>query len=558
MWRLVCCTVFSFFYVILSSQNVEPIMKVLGVSDPTEIETEDMERLEKMMTRPLHINSAGRMQLEESGLFTPFQMASLVDYIARHGTVMSFSELSLIDGFTRTFVENLRPFVSLEEVSEQYMDRVSCEIKTRAGVKAGFEDEDMKWNYGIRTQVSLGTKMTFSLSANRPNDAPYSRPSIYSLSALLNHRKGKVIVGDFNARFGQGLCLWNSSFTQSLSSPSSFVRRPTGISRTHSFTGASAITGMAADMSFGKWNLSALLSLPGIRNLHNSEKIMLLPAVNVARYGRFGHLSFTHAMTFSHFHTPDFRIPSMRTSVDGSLCLRGVSVYGESAYDWIDGSLQTIAGVECPAGEYLRLAGRLRYLPSEDEHGVSLGGEFTRKSHHGIFAVDVLAHPEALAGDSDRFLQVKANASWHWTLPLDFHLKVRLTERYRTWGFPFRTDVRVDCSYEPENWFVAVRLNVLECSNVGLLSYVEAGYRQEKVAVYLRYGIYRIDEWDDRIYVYERDAPGNFNVPAYYGRGMWGAAYLKWNFMKKGRLYIRCAIKKPGNAELKLLMSLLF
>ena len=87
---------------------------------------------------------------------------------------------------------------------------------------------------------------------------------------------------------------------------------------------------------------------------------------------------------------------------------------------------------------------------------------------------------------------------------------------------------------------------------------MEAGYRQETVAVYLRYGVYRIDEWDDRIYVYERDAPGNFNVPAYYGRGMWGAAYLKWNFMKKGRLYLRCAIKKPGNAELKLLMSLLF
>lgn len=28
-----------------------------------------------------------------------------------------------------------------------------------------------------------------------------------------------------------------------------------------------------------------------------------------------------------------------------------------------------------------------------------------------------------------------------------------------------------------------------------------------------------MDSWDDRIYSYERDAPGNFNVPAYYGRG---------------------------------------
>jgi hypothetical protein len=28
-----------------------------------------------------------------------------------------------------------------------------------------------------------------------------------------------------------------------------------------------------------------------------------------------------------------------------------------------------------------------------------------------------------------------------------------------------------------------------------------------------------VDNWDDRICSYERDAPGNFTVPAYYGRG---------------------------------------
>ena len=41
----------------------------------------------------------------------------------------------------------------------------------------------------------------------------------------------------------------------------------------------------------------------------------------------------------------------------------------------------------------------------------------------------------------------------------------------------------------------------------------------ESGAVYLRGTLFFIDEWDDRIYAYERDAPGSFNVPAYYGRG---------------------------------------
>ena len=58
----------------------------------------------------------------------------------------------------------------------------------------------------------------------------------------------------------------------------------------------------------------------------------------------------------------------------------------------------------------------------------------------------------------------------------------------------------------------------------GWLWYAETGYMKEigkdcSVSVYMRGEFYRIENWDDRIYVYERDAPGTFNVPAYYGKG---------------------------------------
>ena len=64
MWRLIICSFFLLRCLSLSSQNVEPIMKVLGVSDPTEIEAEDMDRLEKLMSHPLNMNAISKVVLE--------------------------------------------------------------------------------------------------------------------------------------------------------------------------------------------------------------------------------------------------------------------------------------------------------------------------------------------------------------------------------------------------------------------------------------------------------------------------------------------------------------
>ena len=78
--------------------------------------------------------------------------------------------------------------------------------------------------------------------------------------------------------------------------------------------------------------------------------------------------------------------------------------------------------------------------------------------------------------------------------------------------------------------------------------------------MYARAGAFRVDEWDDRIYAYERDSPGSFSVPAYYSRGAWAAFTAAWRFATWGKIYVRAAFtaypfmeqKKPGKAELKL------
>ena len=95
---------------------------------------------------------------------------------------------------------------------------------------------------------------------------------------------------------------------------------------------------------------------------------------------------------------------------------------------------------------------------------------------------------------------------------------------------------------------------------------METGYKGEALNLYLRQGIFLIDNWDDRIYAYERDAPGNFSVPAYYGRGLWTAFTGSWRFSRWAKLHARAAMtsypfmkeKKLGKAELKLQLSVSF
>jgi hypothetical protein len=102
----------------------------------------------------------------------------------------------------------------------------------------------------------------------------------------------------------------------------------------------------------------------------------------------------------------------------------------------------------------------------------------------------------------------------------------------------------------------AIRSNILNFRSLGALAYIEAGYKSEMFSAYIRGCVFSIDNWDDRIYVYERDAPGTFNVPAYYGKGTTFSSVIgfkpKWNRLRM-RYYLRASIQnKPGKAELKL------
>ena len=539
---------------------VGAVVKLMGVTELEEVDSYEVERLSEYFYNPININRASVADLEKSGLFTYYQIVSLTDYRSRHGDVLSFTELSAVDGFTDTMVKALSPFVSLacgKVVVELSQGAANQELAIKGGYKS---DDSDTYMYGLKYRLN-SEHLLLGLSASRPYNHIVHYPSAYSGNITWNYGRGKLVAGDFNARFGQGLCLWNSAVFSSLSLPSAYMRKPTGVASTNSFTGSSALTGLAADICAGKWKVSAVLAMPGVKELKN---LSFIPAVNVARYGSYGVLSVTHMMQFTDVFSPFYRIPQMKTSADVSMCFNGVNVFGETAFDWVNKTVAAVCGTDFMATERLRIAVLLKCYPSKgfsNDYGTAASGEVSFGRVTGNFSLESSYYPQPKSKDVEVCCQAKLQTEWSYMLTDNFLIELRVKERLRTWGFLNRTDVRIGVQYKTDMASVVSRFNVLSCDKTAMLGYIEGGYTPGKISTFLRLGLFKVDDWDDRIYVYERDAPGNFNVPAFYGRGLWTSAYLASKPERWLRLYLRASyisymfmpieIRKPGRAELK-------
>ena len=127
-------------------------------------------------------------------------------------------------------------------------------------------------------------------------------------------------------------------------------------------------------------------------------------------------------------------------------------------------------------------------------------------------------------------------------------------------GDNWRLEVRGEFGFRTGSWRVNSRLDLVRCKAMSGLSYLEVGHDSERLKIWLRGTAFCIDNWDDRIYVYERDAPGSFNVPAYYGRGWSASLSGSWKVSARHRFHIRLSyleypwmtIVKASKAEVKL------
>ena len=498
------------------SQDEAPlkeIMLIMGVSDAELLDEDVLERFESLAARPLRINLASRSEMLQSGLLSEYQAASILDYRQRSGEILSITELALVDGIGKALASALAPFISLASrlhpgQAKDSVGRVSESLLLRTTLKSG------TWTTAGKYKL-VGERVEFAL-AGKNSDA-----FTYSFSAALSGRRARLIIGDFNARFGQGLSLWSSFSLSGLSGLSSFYKRPTGLSPAWSYS-TSSLRGAAGEVTLGRVKLSSFAAFPSLRTWMEGGTWAddIMPALNACYYGRNGQIGLT---AWAQCSGGDWT--QGRVSADCRFCIRGTEVFGEASWDPYNECIAGLAGAVIPVGESLKIAILARGYPADfgtsmtgamrswtycrDENSASLGLEFkgwTLTADHAMKAEGNNHSTKLLF-----YKTLKITPKWS--------VKPRCSQRFRNYGFTNRTDLRLDVCRESGPWISTLRLNALTCDKWGFLGYLEQGWKTDRCALYARGTLFRIDDWDDRIYVYERDAPGNYNVPAYYRRG---------------------------------------
>lgn len=492
----------------------DAMLLITGASSVEELDEQVIERFCALHDNPIPLNTGSRSRLLASGLFTEYQVVSLSDYLSRSGDILSWTELGLVDGFSPELADALSLFCSIDNASldQHRLAGVRQDLMVRSAIKLT-GDDDASICYGAKYNMALGDVIELNWGSRTTYSESAFGPGTASLAAY--GRRGRLVLGDFNARYGQGLCQWSGFTMSSYSSVTAMHRKATGLSASRSFT--RTLHGVGADLDLGRWNIGGAWGWPGTGIIHGGRYGRKLTAGATAMFSMKDGLSAS----------ADWRAGT------GSLCF-----YGESAWN-------SKSGVSAVAG--------LLHSPSYGARDAVLC-----KWQNGSL--------QTVAGFQNKFITSTIDAIWDKSYKAllivnpsftagEFALcpAARVQYRYKPGDSnPSRLEIRAEGKAQWRGrWQLSGRYDQVKCKDRSWLWYAECGHSSPALSAYLRFTLFKIDNWADRIWVYERDAPGNFNVPAYSGRGFAASITASYKHRKQC-LHLRAGtVRYPWNLQSK-------
>lgn len=502
------------FFLLLSVP--EAILFLSGASGMEDLDETTIERFDRFSSFPLKINSASRSRLLSSGLLSSYQTASLLEYRSRCGDILGITELAAVNGFGERYAEALSHFISFDSrlgPGERNPDSLTVrhDITLRSSVRKD-DGADALPAGGIKFNCELSGFGEVNFSARNTFSERAFNLTTFNATCYGNGHIGELTVGDFNARFGQGLIVWSGFAMSGYPSADSFSRKGSGISPSRSFTGG--FRGIAAVLEFGGISVSAACD-------HGKTGILALDFLGKNIHaGLVGNIS------------PE----GLRAGLNWRLSIRSLSFYGEAGYD---GGAAALAGIDCIPSYGWKASVLAKYTGRTREAALGLDSPF--------FKATASAVHNPVKGTSRYKLRTEL-FHCHKAGGLELEPSVRYILSLSPDSAPRRkNDLRAGLRAGLGKFESTIRAESVWSAGNGRLCYLETGYKGS-VKVWLRGSLFNISEWDDRIYVYERDAPGNFNVPAYYGKGYSLSAVAGWN-----GLYLRMSGIRYSRGEKRVL-----
>lgn len=497
----------------------DAILTLSGASCIEELSEESLEMYRDLSEHPIELNRVSTARLRSCGLFSNYQAASIAEYRSRSGDILSFSELALVDGIGSRMAEALRHFVRLDSDSapgsssgKDLEGSITASATLSVLPKTGLDypsPPDTRSKTGIKAELEYARRSSLRWNMRSTYSESMKFPGTVSLCHYSSRLPVKYIAGHFNARFGQGLVSWSGFRLKSYSSISAFSLSGTGLSPT-SAAGAE-MCGLAGSASIGRTELNlgwSILSKELIFNANRNNKRL--------SYGITASLEAASA---------DFRwsLPSL-------------SMFGEYAMNYSEGPAAVTGVMWSPKyGLNLAMTGKY-YAPGYSEYsGLAVG----------IGTNSVMSSLEFSKNTLKGKTKLKYLLEWKSPAPLG---NSRITPKARLFVSrlspdqeKIKTELRLELCYAKGPFQLNVRGDASFLEQFSFLTYSEAALISEPLKTYLRFTLFDIQDWDGRIYCYERSAPGNFTIPPYYGKGYSASSYSAINLGRAHGIWLRAS-----------------
>jgi len=562
---------------------------------------ESFERYAELLNHPLHLNSASPDQLHESGLFSPFQVYSLIKYRENYGMLYSIYELAALTGFRSSMLREIAPFLSLEPGSRavvqkknrhMFMFHIGKTFPESQAYKSSLKDEEKAVYSGrplstnLRIKSSFGNSLSLGLTYEKDAGEHFyvdHRPEF--LSGYLQysgHRLIKQLVfGTFRLNHGLGL-VNGAGF---IHSPESFRVNSLSMLRIRPYSSKSESgyergVGIRMDVKRFKllgWAsyLNLDLSTTGLKKesqntdwrsyvrnsgLHRTISEMegrdLAFRFHAGIQGLYSkdHLDAGMAISAESVGIKSSGMPGLNKhlSLHGNWHREGWQFFGEMALrDW--NSLAVLAGISYEANDFVHGLLLVHHYgtayegsqPSAYASGSKINSEKGLALHLHLepgrwikadFTGELFYFPEP------RYLTLVPSHGQRYSLSLlnsgtsIFQWRIRMVSKIwqstpagnDTGLHPIRTkqvsrfDLRFIYTHviQWQSRIITSFLSRSESSYPAYAAVQQFSYQSSKfLKPSFQFVVFDVQDWDNRIYIYEPGLYYSFNFPAYYGTG---------------------------------------
>ncbi len=527
--------------------------ELFQTDDPRDLEM-IVRDLEDLTVRPVDINAAGLEELTAIPYLTVSDCMRIIEYRRVHGPYRSLDDLKNIPGIDNTFIERIRPYVTIGVKSLQF-EKFSMRVRGTTDIPS----EQTVHEYYTRSEVYMDGYHVYFLTERDPQE---DNLLDYYAGGILHAEGGRsFVLGKYNLDFGSGVALSPlGSFLQTVDfrvlTKERGVLPYTSVNENSGFFGAalSDTSVVGYTLFYSNQDLDGTVDSAGnatsfylsgdhVDSLTEAKKDRINEEIigyNVVyRQPQWEIANRTYWCSYS----PGFACDDSSARFYGSgfwLTSVGLKYYDELMIMFAECARSfhnRIGGVFGISGYYsildFNLAGK--YFPAGfySPKGIEaradyVGGQLAVDGHLPIADIGFLfTLDDATDQDPQRYgVQVSIDRSlgivyaklqlrWRFTEDESQRSGSRIFFRIK----PFRAfffDVRLEDKYVYED----------EILERGLFGALECGLDFRRWDLRVRFGHFDTDSYASRIYAYEIDLPGVVNNRMVYYSGYYGFLYL--------------------------------